>query len=917
MEGALGVITDITERKRAEAEIRRHASEMETVAQVTAAATTTLDMEELLQSVVDLTKERFGLYHAHVYLLDEDDNLVLTAGAGNPGKLMVASGHSIPLRREGSIVAMAGRTRQGVIANNVRQASNFMPNPLLPKTKSELAVPMIVGDRLVGVLDVQDDVIDRFADQDVQIQSTLAGQIATAVQNARLFEQQRENEARLTEATHMARMAYWEYDFATDIFTVSDEWFELLGMTAEAQGGYDLTSEILVEKYIYHEDAEKVGQQVQLAYEADDPNYSAEEEFRFFAVDGEVVVHLVRFRTLKDAEGKTIKLTGANQDITERKRQEAEIQRRAVEMETVAQVSTTATTILDTGELLQSVVDLTKERFGLYHAHIYLLDEGGEHLMLTAGAGEAGRTMVANAHGIPLDRQESLVATAARTRESVIVNDVTLSPSFMANPVLPDTKSEMAVPMIVGGRVIGVLDVQSDIVNRFTEQDAHIQSTLAAQIATAVQNARFFEQTQFALAQTEALYTGSDRVVRATTMQEVLMAIVESTPVQNFDRADLLFFDEPWQDTPVEGSVAIVQAVWEREGEPRSPVGTEYPTSSFPMVMDFRPNEPFIIMDVNTDQRMDDNLRDLMLNQFEMRSVIFLQLVAGGEWIGLMSAQSAQAMVISDEDIRQMDSLADQAANVMQTLRLIEQQQETVERLQEVDRLKQQFLANMSHELRTPLNSIIGYSEVLLDGVDGDLTEDAEEDVEAIHDSGKHLLSIINEILDLAKIEAGQMQLDPQDVDLPQFIKDIVHSGQILVKDKDVALEWVEQSAVPVIQADPIRVRQVLWNLISNAVKFTEAGGVTVTYGMHSDTEVFVRVQDTGIGMNEEGLATIFQRFSQVDGSSTRRAGGTGLGLTITRQLVRMHGGDVYVESEVGVGSTFWFTLPVEIIEKA
>jgi signal transduction histidine kinase len=282
-----------------------------------------------------------------------------------------------------------------------------------------------------------------------------------------------------------------------------------------------------------------------------------------------------------------------------------------------------------------------------------------------------------------------------------------------------------------------------------------------------------------------------------------------------------------------------------------------------------------------------------------------------------MSAQSAQAMVISDEDIRQMDSLADQAANVMQTLRLIEQQQETVERLQEVDRLKQQFLANMSHELRTPLNSIIGYSEVLLDGVDGDLTEDAEEDVEAIHDSGKHLLSIINEILDLAKIEAGQMQLDPQDVDLPQFIKDIVHSGQILVKDKDVALEWVEQSAVPVIQADPIRVRQVLWNLISNAVKFTEAGGVTVTYGMHSDTEVFVRVQDTGIGMNEEGLATIFQRFSQVDGSSTRRAGGTGLGLTITRQLVRMHGGDVYVESEVGVGSTFWFTLPVEIIEKA
>jgi signal transduction histidine kinase len=274
-------------------------------------------------------------------------------------------------------------------------------------------------------------------------------------------------------------------------------------------------------------------------------------------------------------------------------------------------------------------------------------------------------------------------------------------------------------------------------------------------------------------------------------------------------------------------------------------------------------------------------------------------------------------MAFTDESIRQIDTLVDQAASVMQTLRLIEQQQETVERLQEVDRLKQQFLANMSHELRTPLNSIIGYSEVLLDGVDGDLTEDAEEDVEAIHDSGKHLLSIINEILDLAKIEAGQMQLDAQEVDLPQFIKDIVHSGQILVKDKGVMLEWVEQSEVPVIKADPIRVRQVLWNLISNAVKFTEAGSVTVTYGMHSDTEIFVKVEDTGIGMTEEGVGSIFERFSQVDGSSTRRAGGTGLGLTITRQLVRMHGGEVYVESEVGVGSTFWFTLPIKVAEKA
>ncbi|MGB1287841.1 MAG: ATP-binding protein, partial [Aggregatilineales bacterium] len=408
-------------------------------------------------------------------------------------------------------------------------------------------------------------------------------------------------------------------------------------------------------------------------------------------------------------------------------------QRRASDLETVARLSAATTTITDVDDLLHSVAELTKTSFNLYHSHIYLVNEEANMLVMTAGAGEAGQFMKQQNHTIPLNRVNSLVARAARTGEAVISNDIMETVNFMPNPYLPDTRSELALPMVVGDTLIGVLDMQSDEVGRFAGDDVRVKASLADQVAIAVQNAIAFER-----------------------------------------------------------------------------------------------------------------------------------------------------------------------------------ERRTVERLKEVDRLKQEFLANMSHELRTPLNSIIGYSEVLLDGVDGELTEDAIEDVDAIYTSGKHLLNIINEILDLAKIEAGQMQLRTEKMDLLVLLKEIVRSSQILVKDKPVEMQLIEDSPIRAINGDKVRLNQIMLNLVSNAIKFTEEGTVKIRYGMMDDDKMlYVRVEDSGIGMTSEDLAVIFQRFRQADGSSTRRAGGTGLGLTITRQLIQMHGGDIDVESDYGNGSTFWFTVPV------
>jgi methyl-accepting chemotaxis protein len=202
------------------------------------------------------------------------------------------------------------------------------------------------------------------------------------------------------------------------------------------------------------------------------------------------------------------------------------LDRRAAELATVAEVGTATATILQTDRLLQEVVDLTKERFNLYHSHIYLLDDARENLVLAMGAGEAGAQMKAKGLSIPLNREQSLVARAARERKGVTVNDVTQAPDFLPNPLLPDTRSELAVPMIVGGKVIGVFDVQSDQVGRFGESDINIQTTMAAQVATSIQNVRSFEQSK-AQADLESLVnTIGQKIQRATTVEDTLQTAI-------------------------------------------------------------------------------------------------------------------------------------------------------------------------------------------------------------------------------------------------------------------------------------------------------------------------------------------------------------------------------------------------------
>ncbi len=419
----------------------------------------------------------------------------------------------------------------------------------------------------------------------------------------------------------------------------------------------------------------------------------------------------------------------------ETKRAEEALKRQNEYLAAAAEIGRLVTSTLDLNTIFSRTVNLVRERFGYYHAAIFLVEETGFNVALREATGAAGAEMKARQHSLPLN-DNSIVGRVAQRGEPVIANDTAQEPTHHKNPLLPETRAEAALPLRVGSRIIGALDIQSTSVGAFTPDDQSVLQILADQVAIAIDNARSFELSQ-----------------------------------------------------------------------------------------------------------------------------------------------------------------------------------QAVKEMREIDHVKTQFLANMSHELRTPLNSIIGFSRVILKGIDGPITDLQQQDLSAIYNSGQHLLGLINDVLDLAKIEAGKMELSFDEINVADIVTSVMATASGLVKDKDIKLLRQIDADLPVVRADAIRLRQVMLNLLSNAAKFTDEGEIvvnaTVQTGPSGYPEILVSVSDTGNGISQEDQAKLFQAFSQVDDSPTRKTGGSGLGLSISQQLVHLHGGRIGVHSAVGKGSTFYFTLPI------
>ncbi|MCZ7547241.1 MAG: ATP-binding protein [Anaerolineae bacterium] len=463
-------------------------------------------------------------------------------------------------------------------------------------------------------------------------------------------------------------------------------------------------------------------------------------------------------------------------------------------------------------------------------------------------------------------------------------------------------RAVIMLPLRPGRRWVGMIGFSWAEPQDFTERDARIYQALLDQAAVTLDSRRLLAESTERAEEMRFLFNVTQTATSSTADLESSLHGVAGVLREFLDDAHADVF------IPDDAEDALRLAACSHLSHKSGALYPRGAASSISWAAEAL--EPVIIEDAAGDagQRFDDIAP-------ETRTAIAIPIAAGGQLSGVIRLQSTRANAFDAHTVQLLLTLGGALHAIIQNQRLLQEVTAANERLLELDKLKSMFLANMSHELRTPLNSIIGFSRVMLKGIDGPLTELQQQDLETIHSSGQHLLGLINDILDQSKIEANKMELSSEYFDIGEVIKGVMSTAVALVKEKPVELIQQLPADLPQVWGDEFRTRQVLLNLVSNAAKFTEEGSITVAVDQmtaESGVEVLrIAIKDTGIGIDPKDMSKLFAAFQQVDASMTRRVGGTGLGLQIAKSLIEMQGGEIWVESEVGVGSVFAFSIPL------
>jgi signal transduction histidine kinase/uncharacterized protein YdeI (YjbR/CyaY-like superfamily) len=462
----------------------------------------------------------------------------------------------------------------------------------------------------------------------------------------------------------------------------------------------------------------------------------------------------------------------------------------------------------------------------------------------------------------------------------------------------------LAVPLMREGRPFGTMFLRRREVRAFGERQVALAQTFADQAAIGIENVRLFNETKEALEQQKA---------SAEVLGTISSSIADTKPV--FDKiveSCARLFEGHYVGIGLIRQDGLLH-VDAYHGPDR-----EAFFKAFPMPVDRDSATGRAILtrelghypDVMGGADVPPNLRR-SAERVGGKSAIVAPMVWEGRGIGGIVVGRQLPGPFSDKAIRQLRTFADQAVIAIQNARLFREIQEKSAQLEVANKHKSEFLANMSHELRTPLNAIIGFSEVLMERMFGEVNEKQADYLKDIHESGKHLLSLINDILDLSKIEAGRMDLELSTFDLPSALSNAMTLVRERAQRHGIELALKVDKKLGAFEADERKFKQILVNLLSNAVKFTPDGGRVAVSAKMDTTHVEIAVRDTGIGIAPEDQAAVFEEFKQVGRDYTKKAEGTGLGLALTKRFVELHGGEVRLQSALGKGSTFTITLPV------
>src|SRR5262245_23540681 len=502
----------------------------------------------------------------------------------------------------------------------------------------------------------------------------------------------------------------------------------------------------------------------------------------------------------------------------------------------------------------------------------------------------------------------SVIGRTALSRSTVHILDAQTDPDYQLREALRlgGYHTMLGVPMLREGNVVGVFGLARSTIRPFTEKQIELVTTFADQAVIAIENARLLNELRQSLQQQTATADVLKVISRsAFDLQTVLNTLTES--VARLCDADMASMHR--QERTNYRAIATYGGPPEhREATLALPFEAGRGSVIGRTVLERRPIQ---VADVLADP---EYAFQEVQQKIGYRTVLSVPLLREGHPIGAVVLMRSTVRPFTDKQIDLVTTFADQAGIAIENVRLFDEIQDKSRQLEEASQHKSQFLANMSHELRTPLNAILGYTELMADGAYGEPSEKMLGILKRLEANGKHLLGLINDVLDLSKIEAGQLELELSDYSVQDIAQTVRSTLEPLAADKKLGFKVEVAPQLPPGRGDGRRLTQVLINLVGNAIKFTDTGEVAIKAEANNGS-FHVSVRDTGPGISAAEQAKLFQEFQQADNAITRKKGGTGLGLAISKRIIEMHGGRSWVESQPGQGSTFAFTLPV-IVER-
>jgi len=918
---------------------------------------------KILTAIARTAARLCDAHDAQIYLV-EDATMRLVAQHGSV-RTTRRLGEPFPVSR-GAVHGRAALTRRVIHVRDLKTAVRTQYPELAPRQRATgartiLAAPLLSDGAAVGVIMIRRVQVNPFTDRQIALLKTFADQAVIAIENVRLVTELEERNKDLSEAleqqTATSEILRVISQSPSDTQPVFDAIVERALRLSEATVGavaiFDgelihvvasnlrpdspilrvfpmrpsrtgsLAARTVFERQIIHVPDALAEPEYNVSQPAAESGYRSVLSvpmLRDGAVVGTITVGRSQAGRYLDRQIALLQ-TFADQAVIaiENVRLFDQVQARTRELTEALEYQTATSDVLtvisrsptDAQPVFDMIAESAARLCEAQYCFVYRFED--QILHFVAHHGLTAEVLEINRRAYPAPPSRKSVAARAVLERSVVqIPDVNADPDYAlgAMAAAGGYHSAAAVPILRDGLAVGSIAVTRAQTGLLPDRQIDLLKTFADQAVIAIENVRLFKELEARTAELTrsvgeltALGEVSQALSSTLDLDTVLTTVVNrAVELAAADGGSIFEYDETAQEfqprvsTEAVDVVAATRQTHLRKGE--GAVGRMAVT-----------RETVQIPDIAIEGAYDSHARGALLRSGR-HALLAVPLLSEQHIIGGLVISRNVAGEFQAELVDLLKTFATQSALAIQNARLFHEIADKSRQLETASQHKSEFLANMSHELRTPLNAIIGFSEVLAQGMFGEVNEKQSEYLRDILESGRHLLSLINDILDLSKIEAGRMELEASEFALPQAIQNALTLVRERALRRGIALHHVIDDRVADIRADERKLKQVLLNLLSNAIKFTPEGGRIEVRATPANGTIEVSVTDTGIGIAPEEQEAVFEEFRQV-GAADKKAEGTGLGLALSRKFVELHGGKIYVTSQVGVGSTFTFTLPI------